>query len=109
MKRLVLTAAIAAAVGLPALALAQTAPAPMICMAAKAGETANAMMGSSQMVCHPVDVAKVQAATKTLTSMMDTKMMTSDQMSHMKAAEASINEILHFPAIPGVSSNPNAY
>jgi len=102
-KRLILTAAIAFAIGLPSIAVAQTSG-PMVCRAAKSGETANATMGTSQLVCHPVDMAKVQAAEKTLMSMMMPKSsMTSGQMSHMKSAELTINQELGIPMIPGAS------
>lgn len=107
MKNLILTAALAAMTALPSIAGAQTSAAPMVCMSPKAGETANATMGASQLVCHQVDVAKVQAATKTLMSMMDTKMLSAEQMQHMKAAQATINQSLHFAAVPGTNGNPN--
>lgn len=105
MKRLVLTAAALAAIALPSLAGAQTT-APQMCRAAKAGETANATMGSTQLVCHAVDTAKVMAAEKTLMSMMAPN-MTADQMKKMHAAQMTMSTELMLPMIPGTNGNPN--
>jgi len=105
MKRFVLTVAVLAAIALPSFASAQTS-APEICRAAKAGETANATMGSSQLVCHPVDMSKVMAAEKTLMSMMATN-MTSAQMKKMHAAQMTMSNELMLPMIPGTNGNPS--
>lgn len=103
MKHLVLSAALVAAVAVPSIASAQTmAPAPQICRAAKSGETANATMGSTQLVCHAVNVARVMAAEKTLMGMMQTK-MTADQMKKMHAAQMTMSTELMLPVIPGTS------
>jgi len=104
MKRFVLAAAAVAAIALPSFASAQTS-APEICRAAKAGETANATMGSTQLVCRAVDMAKVMAAEKTLMSMMATN-MTPAQMKKMHAAQAAMSDELMLPPIPGTNGNP---
>jgi len=104
MKRFVLTAAVLAAFALPSIASAQTS-APEICRAAKAGETANATMGSTQLVCHPVNMARVMAAEKTLMGMMATN-MTPAQMKKMHAAQAAMSDELMLPMIPGTNGNP---
>jgi outer membrane lipoprotein SlyB len=105
MKKLILTAAAVAAIILPSIASAQSA-APDVCRAAKAGETSNATMGSTQLVCRPVDMAKVMAAEKTLMSMMSTK-MAAGQMKKMHAAQATMSNELMLPIIPGTNGNPS--
>jgi hypothetical protein len=105
MKRFVLTAAVLAAIALPSFANAQSAD-PQICRAAKAGETANATMGSTQLVCHAVDTAKVMAAQRTLMSMMAPN-MTADQMKKAHAAQMTMSTELMLPMIPGTNGNPN--
>jgi hypothetical protein len=110
MKRLILTAAVIAAIALPSFASAQTS-APDSCRAAKAGDTANATMGSTQLVCHPVNMAKVMAAEKTLMSMMPSN-MSAGQMKKMHAAQMTMSNELMLPDtysqfIPGTNGNPN--
>jgi hypothetical protein len=104
MKRLVITAVALAAIAMPSFASAQTTG-PDICRAAKSGETANATMGSTQLVCRPVNMAKVMAAEKTLMGMMATN-MTPAQMKKMHAAQAAMSDELMLPAIPGTNGNP---
>ncbi|MGA2396087.1 MAG: hypothetical protein ABSH03_22350 [Candidatus Lustribacter sp.] len=112
MKQFVLTAAVIAALASPSFANAQMvaashmAGAPEICRAAKAGETANATMGSSQLICHPVNVARVMAAEKTLMSMMAPN-MTADQMKKAHAAQMTMSTELMLPMIPGTNGNPS--
>jgi hypothetical protein len=109
-KKAILAAAALAAIGLPSIASAQTVPASasapgsIICHVPKAGETSNATIQSAQLVCRPVNVARVRAAMKV---MMGQKMST-DQMKQMQAAADSINDELGIPAIPGgAGSNPS--
>jgi hypothetical protein len=79
MKKLISISAIAAMTGLPMIAMAQTTPnlpssvpaGSAVCRPPKAGETANASIGSTQMMCRSVDVVKVNAALAKLKSMMD--------------------------------------
>jgi hypothetical protein len=103
MKKFILAAAAVAAIALPAIASAQST-APDVCRAAKAGETSNATMGSTQLVCRPVDMAKVMAAEKTLMSMMPAK-MTAGQMTKMHAAQSAMSHELMLPMIPGTNGN----
>jgi hypothetical protein len=110
-SKLILTAAIIASVGFPTIALAQSmmpaaSAGSVVCRPAKGGETPNAMMGTSGLTCHKVDVAKVMAAEKTLMGMMKPN-MTPTEMSHMHAASMSMNNELMLPAIPGTNGNPN--
>lgn len=76
MKHLVLATAIAAAVAFPAIATAQTTlpqtlPAGMVvCRPLKAGETSNATMGTTQLLCRAVDVPKANAAVKKIRALM---------------------------------------
>jgi hypothetical protein len=100
MKTFVLAAAAAAIVALPAIAIAQTAPAPLVCHTASATETSNAAMGSTKLVCRPVDMAKVMAAEKSLMGMMP-KTMTDAQMQQMQAAQDTINSEFNLPKVPG--------
>jgi hypothetical protein len=79
MKKLISISAIAAMIGLPLIAIAQTMPdlpgsvpaGTAVCRPVKAGETANASMGSTQMMCRSVDVVKVNATLTKLKSMKD--------------------------------------
>ena len=108
MKNLILAAAIVA-IGMPIAASAQAMPAasgPVVCRTAKAGETSNATMGTTQLLCHKVDLAKVMAAQKALMSMMP-KGMTAAQMKSMAAASTAMNQELMLPVIPGTNGNPN--
>jgi hypothetical protein len=64
MKKLILTATIAAGLGLPSIALAQTAPlaGSIVCRPAQANETANATIQNTQVLCRPVDMARIRSA-----------------------------------------------
>jgi hypothetical protein len=57
MTKFIIITAIAAAIGLPSIAVAQTSPidGPIDCRPARAGETANANVQNTQLVCHPVN------------------------------------------------------
>ena len=63
------------------------APAPWVCHEAKSGDTSNATMGSTGLVCKKVDMAKVHAAMDKVHAAM-TKMqggaMTADQKAAAK-------------------------
>jgi hypothetical protein len=109
MKNLIIAAAILA-IGMPIAASAQAmssaASGTVVCAPAKAGETSNATMGSTQLVCHKVDVAKVMAAEKKLMGMMP-KGMSADQMKSANTAQMTIHQELMLPVIPGTNGNPN--
>jgi hypothetical protein len=95
-------------IAMPAIASAQSAPAPapLVCHAAGATETSNAAMGSAKLVCKPVDMVKVMAAQKSLMSMMP-KTMTDAQMQQVQAAQATINSEFNLPAVPGGTTQPD--
>jgi hypothetical protein len=105
-NKFIFSAAIVAAVAVPAIANAQTATGPMVCHTAAASETANAAMGSTKLVCRAVDVAKVMAAQKSLMSMMP-KTMTAAQMKQMQADQDVFNLEFNLPKIPGGGSQPD--
>jgi hypothetical protein len=65
MTKFIITTAIAAAIALPSIAMAQTSPidGPIDCRPARAGETANANVQNTQLVCHPVNVDRNPNAT----------------------------------------------
>jgi hypothetical protein len=65
-------------------------------------------MGSTQLVCHKVDVAKVMAAEKTLMGMMPMG-MTAAQMKSMHAASMTMHNELLLPNFPGDASLTNNY
>ena len=101
MNKLILTAAIAAAIVTPSIALAQTADAgPMLCHTAKSSETSNAAMGTTKLVCRAIDVAKVRAAEKSMMSMMP-KTMTDAQTKAMKSDQATFDLEFGLPMILG--------
>lgn len=77
MKKLVMTAAIAAAIVAPSMAFAadssmMAAAKPMyLCHTSGASEKANSMMGTAHMTCAPVDVVKMRAAIAKMRPMED--------------------------------------
>jgi N-acetylglutamate synthase/N-acetylornithine aminotransferase len=85
-KKLFVTAAIAAAIALPSIATAaddSAMMATMVCRPPTTSEKANAMMGSTGLVCRKLDMVKVHAA-------MDKMMAAGMTHDQMKAAEAEI-------------------
>jgi hypothetical protein len=108
MNKLILTGLIIASIGLPAIAQAQTLPAvpagAVVCRPVKSGETPNATMGTTSLLCRKVNVAKVMAAEKKLMSMMKPN-MTSAETKQMKAASSSMNNELMLPQIPGTNGD----
>jgi hypothetical protein len=122
MKKLVSISAIAAMIGLPLIAMAQTLPnmpnlpssvpaGTAVCRPAKASEKANASMGSTQMMCRSVDVVKVNAAIKKIRSLMakqqsapaatTSNAATDASTQEMLQAQAQLNSEFHVPVIPG--------
>jgi hypothetical protein len=57
MTKFILSTAVAAAIGLPSIAMAQQAPIPgsVDCRPARPGETANANIQNSRLVCRPAN------------------------------------------------------
>ncbi|HEV8021820.1 MAG TPA: hypothetical protein VGP41_11180 [Candidatus Lustribacter sp.] len=119
MKKVILTAAIAAAIALPSFAAAQTGgamPAPptaaslkglTVCIPPRTGETANATMGGTALYCRPVNVAKLLAARDALKSAMAMHAMAADQSAAMAKAANGVNAEFHVQVIPGTNGNPN--
>jgi hypothetical protein len=118
-KKVILTAAIAAAIVLPSFAIAQTGgampPPPTaeslkgltICIPPRTGETSNATMGSTALYCRPVNVPRLLQARNALASAMAMHQMQADQSAAMAKAASSVNNTLQVPVIPGSNGNPN--
>lgn len=107
MKTFILAAAVAAALAAPSLAAAQTAAGPIICHSPHGSETANGTMGAKQLVCRPVNMARVRAAEKTLANIVAQHQMTAAETKQMNAAMASMDTELQLPAIPGSAGSDN--
>jgi hypothetical protein len=91
MKKVLFAAAIAAVVMLPSVAQAQGTAAvagPVVCRAPKTGETSNATMGSTALICRPLDMDKVNAAMTKMHAAMQ-KMQASSTMSYTVTISAA--------------------
>ena len=105
MKRLILTAAIAAAMGLPVMAIAQTASVTgsIVCRPVKSNETPNATIQNTQVLCRAVDAVKVRKAMATVMAGM-----TAQQKAKAKFAMTVLMDELQLePRYPGYDGNPN--
>lgn len=105
MTKFILSAALATVVGLPAIAIAQTAPitGSIVCRPVKAGETANATIQSTQLLCHPLNLDKIRDAMNAAQSNLN-----AEQKAKMQAAMAVLrDELLLEPRYPGFDGNPN--
>ena len=105
MKRIILTAAIAAIVGLPVMATAQTAPVTgsIVCRPVKANETPNATVQNTHVLCRAVDGAKVRKAMATVMAGM-----TAQQKAKARFAMTVLMDELQLePRYPGYDGNPN--
>jgi hypothetical protein len=77
MKKLVITAAIAAAVAVPSMAFAAddsmmaTAKPMYVCHVSGASEKTNSMMGTTHLTCATIDVVKMRAAVANMRAMED--------------------------------------
>jgi hypothetical protein len=74
MKTLAITAAIIAAIATPSMLLAAdagTTASTVACRAAGASETSNATLSTTALICHKVDMEKMQAAIAKLRAMED--------------------------------------
>jgi hypothetical protein len=74
MKTLAITAAIIAAIATPSMLLAAndgTTASTVACRAAVAGETSNGTLGSTALICHKIDMQKMQDAITKLRAMED--------------------------------------
>jgi hypothetical protein len=117
MKKLILVAAIAATVVLPSIAMAKTKPAipltvpagTVVCRPVKAGETANGSMGSNQLMCRAVNVARVNAALQKIRTTMAQNQAASAAAApsaatqQMLQGEADLTREMHPPNIPGLT------
>jgi hypothetical protein len=108
-NRLILAAALATTIGLPVIASADTmAPGagPVVCHAVKSGETANATMGTTQLACTTVDMAKVHSAMDTMHTVMMKQQATPDQMKQMQSAMTTLQTLLQLN-VAGGTENAN--
>jgi hypothetical protein len=106
MKKLILTAAIAAGLVLPSIAIAQTSTpvtGTIVCRPAQANESANATIQNAQVLCRPVDMARIRSA---MTAAMTN--LTPEQASKVRFAMTVIQDELQLePRYPGYDGNPN--
>ncbi len=110
MNKLILTAVLAATVGLPSIALAADSMAPatasLVCHTAKAGETANAAMGETKLACTTINMTKVHEAMDTMHTVMMKQQASPDQMKQMQSAMGALSNALQLN-IAGGSENAN--
>jgi hypothetical protein len=74
MKTLTITAAVIAALATPSMLLATDAGATastLACRAAVAGETSNGTLGATALICHKIDMQRMQATIEKLRAMED--------------------------------------
>jgi hypothetical protein len=116
MKKLISISAIAAMIGLPLIAMAQTTPkiptsvptGTIVCRPAIAAEKANGSMGTILMMCRAVDVVRVNAALTRLNSYMAQRQAAAastpdpDTQQMMQAA-TDVNAGFQPPVYPGSS------
>lgn len=103
MSKLILAAAIAATLGLPSIATAQTTTVTYACRAAKAGETATGTVANAAVVCHAVNMDKIRQA---MTDAMSG--LTPDQQAKVRFMMQVFNDELQLePRYPGFNGNPN--
>ena len=104
MNKLIIAAAIAATLGLPAIATAQTAPSgTIVCRAATSTETPNATIQNGRFVCRPVDMAKIRTAmTNAMTSLSPAQKEKVEYAMEVLRDELQINA-----SYAGADGNPN--
>jgi hypothetical protein len=85
MKALIAAAIIGATASLPFTVSAQQATTAWVCRPAASGETSNAAMGSSKLVCRSVDVAAIRARLAKLHAMMEAHMGTGADVKKMES------------------------
>jgi hypothetical protein len=106
MQKFILAAALAAAIGLPAIASAQPAAlsGTIVCRAVYAGETATASIQNTAVVCRSVDMDKIRSA---MSSVMNSN-LSADQKAKVQAAMTVLRDELQLePRYPGFDGNPN--
>jgi hypothetical protein len=102
-KNFALAAAIVASLTVPSMAVANNASTagPILCSQVKAGETANATMGSTQLSCQPMNTTEIRAAMKTIEGVMHQLHPSDVQEAQMHAAMTQFSGILELPVTPG--------
>jgi hypothetical protein len=106
MQKFILAAALAAAIGVPAIASAQTAPltGTIVCRATNAGETPTGTIQNSPVVCRALDMVKISTA---MSSVMNAN-LSPDQKAKVQAAMSVLKDELQLePRYPGFDGNPN--
>jgi hypothetical protein len=105
MHKLIFLTAIAAAIGLPSIATAQTSPTTgsIICRPVAAGETANASIQNNQFLCKPVNMDRIhKAMTDAMTG------LSPDQQAKLQQAMSVLQYELQIEShYPGYNGNPN--
>lgn len=116
MKQLILASVIAAVTAFPAIATAQTSlpqtiPAgTVVCRPMKAGETSNAAMGKTELLCRAVDVPKANAAITKIRALIAQQKpaaapappATQNQyMQQMLQSQADLNKLMQPPFTAG--------
>jgi hypothetical protein len=103
MTKFILAAAIAASLGLPSMAVAQTNTVSFACRPAASGETATATVQNTPVVCHAVNLDKLrQAMTSAMTG------LTPDQQAKVRFMMQVFNdEMMIESRYPGYNGNPN--
>ena len=105
MTKLILTAAIATALGLPSIAIAQSTPTTVsfACRPVTAGETATATIKNTPVLCHVVNVNKIRQA---MTDAM-TGLSAAQKAKVQFAMQVFRDELQLEPRYPGFDGNPN--
>lgn len=108
MNKLILAATITAAIALPSIVVAQGTtprttlrvppPGTVVCRPIKVGEKPDATMGTVQLKCRNVNVARIRAALTSIHSMMST--MTPAQRPQMQTSVQTLESELE-PTVPG--------
>jgi hypothetical protein len=114
MNKLLLTAVLVAVTGLPSITVAQTASQPLmdpktiICRPAGPGETSNATIKKTPVMCHKINVARVTAALNELSAL---PLSASQRTRVNKAMDAMKTEMTLKPkgTAPGTNHIPGYY
>jgi hypothetical protein len=108
MTKFILTTALAAAMGLPSIAMAQTAPisSSIVCRPTRAGETANANVQNTALLCHPLNGDSPRYATGAARPNMAQRNTSPNQMSEPPPTKGIVPGQEYLP-YPGYDGNPN--
>jgi ActR/RegA family two-component response regulator len=105
MNKFLIAAAIAATLGLPAIAAAQAAPtdSTIVCRPVASGETANGTIQNTAYLCRPLNMDKIRSAMNS--AMTD---LTPAQKAKMDFAMQVLRDELQLqPKYPGFNGNQN--